>query len=72
MSSILSLTGQPPKLFEVAYFVEQGYALSVQADTADAAKRIVRQRLEEEADVLDGSRRVHHSHGITGVEEVRP
>ncbi len=71
MSTVVFITGHPPKLFEVAYFVEQGYALTVQADTADDAERIVRQRLDEEADVLDGSRRVHHSHGIAGVEEVR-
>ena len=71
MSSILSLTGQPPKLFEVAYFVEQGYALTVQATSPEDAERIVRERLDDEMDVLDGSVRVHHFHDTVSVGEVR-
>lgn len=71
MSKILSIAGQPPKLFEVAYIVEQGYALTVQADTADDAERMVRERLDDELDVLDGSIRVHHFHDTVSVGEVR-
>jgi len=71
MSNILLLTGQPPKLFEVAYFVEQGYAITVQAASPEDAERIVRQRLDDEMDVLDGSSRVHHFHDTVSVGEVR-
>ena len=71
MSNILSLTGQPPKLFEVAYIVEQGYAITLQAPSPEDAERIVRERLDDEMDVLDGSTRVHHFHDTASVEEVR-
>lgn len=71
MSNILSLTGEPPKLFEVAYVVEQGYAITVQAASPEEAVLIVRQRLDDEMDVLDGSTRVHHFHDTVSVGEVR-
>ena len=71
MSNILSLTGEPPKLFEAAYVVEQGYAITVQAASPEEAVLIVRQRLDDEMDVLDGSTRVHHFHDTVSVGEVR-
>ena len=71
MSNILSLTGAAPKLFAVTYCVEQGYTIAVQAASPEDAERIVRQRLDDEVDVLDGSTRVHHVHDTVSVEEVR-
>ncbi len=71
MSNILSLTGEAPKLFAVTYCVEQGYTNTVQAASPEDAERIVRQRLDDEMDVLDGSTRVHHVHDTVSVEEVR-
>ncbi len=71
MSSILSLTGGTPKLFAVTYCVEQGYTITVQAASTEDAERIVRQRLDDEMDVLDGSTRVHHTHLVYAAEEVR-
>lgn len=71
MSNIISLTGQPAKLFEVPYCIEQGYVITVEATDADAAERIVKQRLDDEMDVLDGSRRVHHEHYALITNEVR-
>ena len=71
MSKILSLTGETPKLFAVTYCVEQGYTITVQARWPEDAERIVRQRLDDEMDVLDGSTRVHHVHDTVSVEEVR-
>ena len=71
MSDVLSLNGGSLKTFTVAYFVEQGYAIAVAAATPEDAVRIVRARLDEELDVLDGSTRVHHFHDTVSVEEVR-
>lgn len=72
MSTILSLTGQPPKLFQVVYCVEQGYAITVEAASAEDAEALIRKRLDDECDVLDGSHRVPHVHDTVSVEEVAP
>lgn len=71
MSDILSLNAAPLQTFTVAYIVEQGYAIAVAAATPEDAERIVRTRLDDELDVLDGSTRVHHFHDTVSVEEVR-
>lgn len=70
MSDVLSLNGGPLKTFTVAYIVEQGYAIAVAAATAEDAVCIVKARLDDELDVLDGSTRVHHFHDTVSVEEV--
>ncbi len=71
MTDVLSLHGGTLRTFTVAYIVEQGYAIAVAAATPEDAERIVRTRLDDELDVLDGSTRVHHFHDTVGVEEVR-
>ena len=48
------------KTFDVAYCVEQGFSIEVQATSAEEAERIIEERLDEECDVLTGSTRVHY------------
>ena len=64
-------TAADGRLFTVAYIVEQGYSIDVSADSPEDAERIVRNRLDDEMDVLDGSVRVHHFHDTVSVGEVR-
>lgn len=65
-----SLTDKAPKLFEVTYCVEQGYAIRIEANSPEDAERIIEERLDEKANVLDGSTRVHHAHFVNTVEEL--
>ena len=59
MTKILNIK---PKLkaFTVGYCVEQGFSINVKATSKDDAERIVKERLDEECDVLEGSTRVHY------------
>jgi hypothetical protein len=60
------------KAYEVSYCVEQGFAIIVHAKSADDAECIVKERLDDEMDVLDGSRRVHYDGYTVDAKEVRP
>jgi hypothetical protein len=60
------------KAFEVAYCVEQGFSIIVQAKTADEAEDIVTARLDDECDVLAGSTRVHYDGFVASSSEVTP
>ena len=57
------------KTFDVAYCVEQGFSIAVQATTADEAERIIDERLDDEMDVLSGSTRVHYDGFTASVHE---
>ena len=57
------------KTFDVAYCVEQGFAIEVKAISADEAERIIERRLDEECDVLRGSTRVHYDGFTAGASE---
>jgi hypothetical protein len=59
------------KTFDVGYYMEQGFTISVKAASAENAERIVRKRLDDANDKLAGSERVHYDDGITGAQEVR-
>jgi hypothetical protein len=59
------------KTYDVGYYLEQGFTISVKACSADNAERIVRKRLDDANDKLPGSERVHYDDGITGADEVR-
>lgn len=58
------------RTYEVAYCLEQGFAIEVNAASADDAERIIEERLEDEMDVLAGSRRVHFEGFTANVQEV--
>lgn len=60
MSKRIQKSSPKLKTFDVAYCVEQGFSIEVQAASADEAERIIEERLEEECDVLPGSTRVHY------------
>lgn len=57
------------KTFDVLYCVEQGFSIEAQARSDDEAERIIRDRLNEETDVLSGSTRVHYDGFTAGAEE---
>jgi hypothetical protein len=57
--------------YDVGYYLEQGFTISVKASSAENAERIVRKRLDDASDELAGSERVHYDDGITGADEVR-
>ena len=60
------------KTYNVAYYLEQGFAINVKAKSASDAERIVRKRLDDETYELTGSERVHYDDGIIiGSSEVR-
>ena len=59
------------KTFAVAYCVEQGFSINVRAKSAENAERIVKKRLDDECDVLEGSTRVHYDGFTACVDEVR-
>ena len=59
------------KTFDVGYYLEQGFTISVKAGSAENAERIVRKRLDDANDELVGSERVHYDDGITGASEAR-
>ncbi len=60
------------KAFEVAYSVEQGFTIIIQAKTAEEAEDIVTTRLDDECDVLEGSERVHYDGFVARASEVTP
>jgi predicted dinucleotide-utilizing enzyme len=60
------------KTFEVAYCVEQGFSIIVNAASAELAEEIVEQRLDDECDVLEGSTRVHYDGFVASSGEVKP
>lgn len=57
------------KTFDVAYCVEQGFSIPVRATSADEAEDIIKERLDEECDVLPGSTRVHYDGFIACAHE---
>lgn len=57
------------KSFDVAYCVEQGFSIEVKAISADEAERIIEERLDDECDVLLGSKRVHFNGFTASVHE---
>ena len=58
------------KTYNVGYYLEQGFAINVKAQSADDAERIIRKRLDDECCELPGSTRVHYDDGMVGAEEV--
>lgn len=58
------------KTFSVAYCVEQGFSINVRARSAEAAEEIIERRLNDECDVLQGSKRVHYEGFTASVDEV--
>lgn len=74
MSKTIRKSKMKLKTFDVAYCVEQGFSIEVQATSADDAEQIIQQRLDDECDVLPGSTRVHYD-GFTAAareSEVQP
>lgn len=70
MSNMPSTTTR--KTFDVAYYLEQGFTVRVDAISAEDAEDIIRQRLADASGELAGSTRVHYDDGIVGAEEVAP
>ena len=56
--------------YSVGYHLEQGFVITVKANSARQAERIVRKRLDEETSDLKGSTRVHYADDIVSVAEV--
>lgn len=52
--------------------IEAGYAIIVDARSAEEAEAIVTRRLDEECDALDGSERVHYDGFVASSREVLP
>lgn len=71
MRNAIRKTKPKLKTFDVAYCVEQGFSITVQATSADEAERIIEVRLDDECDVLSGSTRVHYDGFTAGASEVR-
>ena len=61
---------QRQKLFEVTYCVEQGYAIRIEAGSAEEAEHMIEERLDGKDGVLHSSTRVHHAHFVNTVEEL--
>lgn len=59
------------RTFCVGYYLEEGFKITVKANSAAAAERLVARRLDDEAGELDGSTRVHFFGDVTHAEEVR-
>ena len=59
------------KTFAVGYYLEQGFTVLVKAASAEDAESNVRRRLDEAADELPRSERVHCDYNTVSVEEVR-
>lgn len=57
--------------YEVLYYLEQGFSLTVKAKSAQAAEHMVSEQLNEDQDVLPGSTRGHYDAGVVQSEEVR-
>ncbi len=60
------------KSFKVTYALEQGFAVNIDAATAEDAEAAVRKRLDEEQSTLGGSERVHSEGIVIEAEEVTP
>lgn len=60
------------KIFKVTYALEQGFAVDIEAASADDAEALVRKRLNDGHSVLDGSERVHSEGIVIEAEEVAP
>jgi hypothetical protein len=60
------------KTYDVGYYLEQSFKISVQAGSEDAAERVVRKRLDDVGGELAGSERVHYDDGTVCVDEVTP
>ena len=52
------------RTYTVSYYTECGYAISVEARSPAHAEKIIRARLDDEKDQLEGSQRVHYDDGI--------
>jgi hypothetical protein len=52
------------KTFNVDYWIEQGFAVNVQAHTEDEAVALVAELLDEESGQLPHSERVHYDGGV--------
>lgn len=65
------MTSAKNKTYRVGYYLEQGFAITVKAKSADDAERIIRKRLRDQCGELKGSTRVHYDDGLTGADAVR-
>ena len=64
------MTKKPIRSFDVAYDLELGFVVRVEAKSEAAAERIVRHHLDTEADELPHSTRVHFDGNVVDTEEV--
>ena len=65
------MTKKAKRVFNVSYYLEQGFVVCVKASSEVAAERIVRRYLDNEADELPLSTRVHFDSNVVDTEEVR-
>ena len=56
------------RAYYVSYYVQAGYQIEVKARSAAQAEKLIRERLADERDVLDGSERVYYDDGINRCE----
>lgn len=59
------------RTYRVGFWIEQGYAIMVEARSRHQAEQLVRKRLDDAIDRLNHSDRVHHDHGVFAVDLVR-
>lgn len=59
------------KTYRVSYYIEAGYFVEVSARSPAHAAQLVRARLDEERDTLEGSERVHYDDGVCQIAHVR-
>ena len=59
------------KTYEVLYFLEQGFSVTIEATSEKSAEHIVRNMLDKRQDVLAGSTRGHYDAGIIQCQGVR-
>ena len=64
------MTKKAKRSFNVSYYLEQGFVVRVTAKSEAAAERIVRRYLDNEADELPLSTRVHFDSNVVDTEEV--
>ena len=64
------MTKKTKRSFNVSYYLEQGFAVRVEAKSEAGAERIVRRYLDNEADELPHSTRVHFDSNVVDTEEV--
>lgn len=58
------------RLYQVAYYLEQGFSIEVEARSPAHAEELVKARLEECQAPLPHSERVHYDDGIACVSRV--